>query len=184
MKKKLLLYVVIIFSLIGCKGADGPAGPAGPKLKGTLAGFVYLVNINGSYQTDMSGVTISLAGTSVSGTSDVNGKFEITNVETGTYEVIYTKTAYGIFKKQGVSFASGGLASLGGVSLGIIPVSSPIPVLTATTSAGVSVTVNGTLTSAATSAQYYRVYMAKTSTINPLDPTTYLASSWYIRSLR
>ncbi len=171
--KTILPYLISIFFLIGCKG---PAGPAGPKLEGSLTGFVTLINVDGTYQTDMSGVTVTITGTSASATTDVNGKFTLTNVATGTYEIVYTKASYGILKHQGVSFASGGTASLGGVTLGVIPVSSPIPVLTPTSTSGTSVTVKGALTSAATTVQYYQVYLGKSSTINPLDPTTYVTS--------
>ena len=176
-KKALIAALVfLVMYLAGCKGADGPAGPAGPKLTGTLKGFVSLVNVDGTFQTDASGVVVSVTGTSISATSDVNGKFQLDNVETGTYEIVYTKSSYGTLKRQGISFASGGTAGLSPVTLGTIPVSSPIPVLTPTSTSGVNVTVNGALTTAATTAQYYRVYLGKSSTIDPLNPSTFIAS--------
>jgi len=172
MKKALLCLLVGIF-LGSCKGTTGPAGPL---LTGTLTGFVKLINVDGTPQTDQSGVTISVTGTKDTATSDVNGKFELKNVETGTYEIDYSKSTYGSYKMQAVTFASGGDGALPPVTLGAIPVSSPIPVIKATSSSGVSVTVSGSITTAATSVQFYMVYMGKSSNINPLDPTTYINS--------
>lgn len=174
----IVFAAITLLWLSGCKGAEGPTGPPGPKLTGTLKGFVSLVSENGTFQTDASGVAVSVSGTTISANSDVNGKFQLDNVETGTYEIVYTKGSYGVFKRQGISFASGGTAGLSSVTLGTIPVSSPIPVLTPTSTSGVSVTVNGALTTAATTAQYYRVYLGKTSTIDPLNPSTFVSSQF------
>lgn len=171
-KPFVIVMVFFMVYLSGCKGADGPAGP---KLKGTLLGFIILNDLTGTRQADLSGVTVSGAG--VTATTDVDGKFALNDVETGTYEIVSSKSGYGSYKAQGVSFASGGTAYLGTITLGQIPTSSPIPTIQGSSTQNVSVTVTGTLSAAATSVQYYVMYLGKTNTIDPLNPSTYISNT-------
>lgn len=170
-----IAMVLFVAYLSGCKGADGPTGPPGPKLTGRLIGFISLVDVDGVTQADLSGVTVSITGTSISATSDASGKFILDGVETGTYEIVYSKTGYGTYKKQGFSFASGGTSSISLVKLGQIP-NYTVTSITGTTSAAVSITVTGTVNSVPSGkTQYYVIYVGKTNDVTGTDPQKYLA---------
>jgi hypothetical protein len=113
------LFLALVFGL-GCKGQEGPAGPsgsAGPKLKGDLAGFVLIVNENGGQPSDKSGVTVTVEGTSFQTSTDASGAFVISNIETGTYTIAYSKAGYGTSKTVGYQFAGGGRAFLGTIAI-------------------------------------------------------------------
>jgi hypothetical protein len=162
---------VVLVLLMGCK--EGSEGPPGPKLQGTLIGFVRLVDVAGTFQADASAVTVSIAGTNVSATSDALGKFVLNNVETGTYEVIYSKTAYGTLRRQGISFASGGSASLGRVDLGQIP-NYTVTTITGATVAGQTITINANVnTVPANQVHRFVVFLGTTNDVSGNDPQKY-----------
>jgi hypothetical protein len=114
-----LLSVILIISLInGCKG---PEGPAGPILTGDMIGYVILDDNNGNYLKDNSAVTVSLEGTGNSTTTAQDGRFVLSGVSAGTYNIVFNKSGYGITKIISYQFVGGGQVFLDHIYLNQIP---------------------------------------------------------------
>lgn len=112
MKKLSLLAGIAVLSITACKkegpqGPQGPAGPAGPALSGSLVGYVSVYDSYGNIQKSDS-VTVSITGSSNSAITDSLGKFTITNLNTGTYEINFSKTSYQSTKIPSLNFVGGG----------------------------------------------------------------------------
>jgi hypothetical protein len=115
---KLFKFAGVVFGaaalLSSCKGKDGepgpvgPAGPAGGNLTGSIVGFVNPIDEFSRPQTK-SGVTVTLenATPTITTTTDANGRYELTNVKSGTYNIAYSKAGYGTYKVQGYPHAGG-----------------------------------------------------------------------------
>ncbi len=106
-----VLTLIIALSIAGCTGSTGPAGPS---LTGSMTGFVTLFQSDGSRASDHSGVIVCIQGTSRSAMTDSTGKWTISGVSTGTYNVTYTKQSYGMSEQQGVQFVGGDIACYAG----------------------------------------------------------------------
>lgn len=103
---------VLAFSLtLNC--FTGPTGPAGPSLSGTLSGYVVLVSSDGSQPTNRSGVLVTLSPTGLNAQTDSTGKWIIPSVQTGTYNISYSKTGYGISKSIATQFVGGNNRDIG-----------------------------------------------------------------------
>lgn len=102
------ICLLILISCEGPEGTEGPVGPPGPSLTGMLKGFVVLYDEFGDRLSDHSGVTISIDNTTYSATTDSDGKWSITDVETGTYNIQLNKSGYGTYILYGVQFVGGG----------------------------------------------------------------------------
>lgn len=78
-------------------------------LKGTIKGTIYAYDENGK-KTDPSGCSVTIEGSDplLSTTADENGKYELTDVPTGTYILSYTKEGFGEYKSNGFMFVGGG----------------------------------------------------------------------------
>jgi hypothetical protein len=125
--KKLSRYACVVFGtallLAGCKGKDGDPGPAGPvgpsgqNLTGNMTGFVNSVDENG-IQLAKTGVVVALDGVTpaVTATSDADGRFTLSNVRNGTYNITYSRTGYGTFRRIGVGHVGGDQATFLGTS--------------------------------------------------------------------
>jgi hypothetical protein len=75
---------------------------------GNMIGFVTLYDENGILIQDKSGVSISVSGSkSYNVITSANGKFEIDNVPSGTYNLIFTKDSFGTTKRIGTGFVGG-----------------------------------------------------------------------------
>ena len=116
-KAKLLLifYILVNILMVGCKGDKGDVGltgPQGPILTGNISGFVELHSKDFLRYSDNSGVEVSVEGTNISTTTDINGRWTLSNLSTGTYNIVFTKTGFGNIKKIGYQFAGGGTAYL------------------------------------------------------------------------
>lgn len=99
-------FLLILF--IACKGDRGPTGPQGTLLTGNLIGYVFLYDETGQRLVDRSGVTVSIDALSRSATSDVSGRWTITNLNTGTYTVAFRKSGFSTFKIPSLQFVGGG----------------------------------------------------------------------------
>ncbi|RYU83773.1 carboxypeptidase regulatory-like domain-containing protein [Hymenobacter persicinus] len=108
----------------GATGATGPTGPSGQNLTGTVYGFVNPVDENGSNTTlAKSGVTVTLEGaTTLTATTDANGRYEFPGVRNGTYNMTYSRTGLATLRRFAVTHVGGdqptflGLATLSQVS--------------------------------------------------------------------
>ncbi len=94
---------------IGETGAAGATGLNGPKLKGNVVGFVTLSDEFGVRLADYAGFKITVAGSNPekSTTTDADGKYLLTDVETGTYNLEFTKVGFGLFKRMSVVHIGG-----------------------------------------------------------------------------
>ncbi len=179
MKKTLLSSIVFIAAaIIGCKGPDGPAGPAGPVLTGTLTGYVQLIQSDGTPPKNQSGVNVALTGTSISTTTDSTGKWTISNLQTGTYVIDYTKTGYGESRTTGRQFTGGGVSTAGTIVLSQPPnftVSfDPSKTVTDSNSINFALVTNGV---AQLQECKVLIVLGYNSDLSASDPTKYLAAS-------
>lgn len=120
-------HVLSIFALSGllilasCKGKVGEIGPAGaagnpgqnglsgPSLKGSVVGFVSLFNeIGVRYaSSDSMAVTVEGSNPEIKAISNADGKYELKDLPTGTYNLIFTRTGFGIFKRSSILHIGG-----------------------------------------------------------------------------
>ncbi len=110
MKKLSLLSLMLALIFLGCKkkeGAQGPQGPAGPSLSGTLVGYVDVYDSYGTLQKSDS-VTVSIVGKSNLSLTDSSGRFSMSNLSTGIYEVNFSKPSYQSTKIVSLNFVGGG----------------------------------------------------------------------------
>jgi hypothetical protein len=102
-------FSVIVFSAIilmfaaGCKEhTTSPNPPVDSTiLKHFITGTVYLYDGNGNPVSN-DGVTVTLKGTSASAVTDGSGKWKITGLVNGTYDLNFTKPAFGAVKIFGL----------------------------------------------------------------------------------
>jgi hypothetical protein len=119
MTKRILTFtaLAVVMFLAACKktgpmgdaGATGANGVAGPKLKGNVVGFVTLFDEFGTRLADNAGFKITVASSNPekSATTDADGKYLLTDVETGTYNLDFTKVGFGLFKRMSVVHIGG-----------------------------------------------------------------------------
>ena len=126
-QKSVAKYVCVAFSaallLTGCKGKDGDPGPAGANgtpgtagsqgpsgqnLTGTMAGFVNPVDEYGN-PTSKSGVVVTIEGVTpaVTVTSNVDGRYEFTNLRNGTYNLSYARAGLSTARRLGIGHVGG-----------------------------------------------------------------------------
>ncbi len=75
---------------------------------GNLIGFVSLYDSSGYFIKNRSGVNINIIGTSTYNLiSDTNGRFEIDKLQTGTYDINFTKQGFSETKRVGFGFEGG-----------------------------------------------------------------------------
>ena len=123
MKKsiKIVCLLVVSMSIItACKGPQGDIGPQGTagtigatgkdanRLKGDITGFVNLFDETGN-SIAKDGMKVTLVGSSpeISGTTNEDGKYELKGVESGTYDLAFTKTNFGTFRRLSVPHLGG-----------------------------------------------------------------------------
>ncbi len=75
----------------GATGPQGQQGPPGPALTGNIKGSLF----EGYYTYPVTSVTVSIDGTSIATTTNSNGIFSLTNIQQGTYALIFSMTGYG-----------------------------------------------------------------------------------------
>jgi hypothetical protein len=114
-----LLILTITTAFLACtKEVNNQSGIIS---KGDLIGYAYLYNDYKVHEIDNSGITISIEGTSISTTTDINGKWELSNLSLGTYTFILAKKNYGTLKIIGRQFVGGGQTYFGASNLYPIP---------------------------------------------------------------
>ena len=130
---KTVNYSVIILSifllLISCKGEDGIVGPkgdvgatgeSGPKLIGKLAGNVKLIDKYGKTKNNHQEILVTIGNQSKTTITDSLGYWEIDEIETGTYDLTFSKENYGASTVNSFSFTGGGITYLDPLLLGEI----------------------------------------------------------------
>jgi hypothetical protein len=121
MKTKItnMLFVVLVITLLNCKGKQGSPGPAGPLSSGSINGLVTLTSSNGTQLSDMSGVTVKTnKGDSV--ITNTAGAWTL-NELTGIYTITFTKAGYGPNTVAGYNFAGGNNSYINSIALNQAP---------------------------------------------------------------
>lgn len=162
----------------GDKGDKGDTGPAGPAFQATYSGQVQLYDqYNARIFSGLSGVTVSIDGTTRTTTTDANGDYVFTKLNSGLYNLTYTKTGYGTFKM--ITQIVGGADSLlwgRNVRMSQLPNFNALTVTadTATISGAKYMSVKGTITADKTArARQLMVYVGKTASVTSA-PANYL----------
>ena len=122
--RSLFFSIVLVLIISSCEGPEGPQGsdgPIGPNLIGEITGFVKLLNEDGTPVNDNSGVNVTVEGTQISATTDLNGKYLLSNLSTGIYNIYLWKTGYCSYKYVGKEFTGGGQAYYGIIDLIALP---------------------------------------------------------------
>ena len=102
MKSQIFLIIVSIM-IVSCKKEY----PTQVQM-GNLVGFVTLYDENDNLILNKSGVNITVNGSSTyKDTTDNNGRFEIDNIPSGIYNIIYSKQGFSETKTIGMQFAGG-----------------------------------------------------------------------------
>jgi len=104
---KFLIISNIFIFLFGCDKSEENIF-----LKGNIVGFVNLVDETGTEVEDKSGVNVTMEGLTSLANTNEDGRFEFKNVPAGTYNLIYNKTDYGVYKRFSYQFIGGNLPAL------------------------------------------------------------------------
>jgi hypothetical protein len=165
---KRLCAALLVFSTIfaSCKGLNGRDGPTGPTLTGNILGEVVAFGEFGDV-LNRDGVSVSIDNSipPMSIVTDSAGRYEFKNVNTGTYDLTYSKPDFGTMKKMGLQHI-GGNAPTYISALGLYKNStSIITSLEASISTGL-VKVSGTVTSSQRiNYPIVRIFFGKNSTV-------------------
>lgn len=155
----------------GAAGATGATGPAGPVFTANYVGQVQLFDqYNSRIFSNMNGVTVSIDGTTKTTTTDVDGKYSFSKLNSGIYYITYTKTGFGTNKVL-TQIVGGADSTLWGrdVRLSQIPNFNALTVTADTLTSGGAkyMSVKGTITADNTSrARALMVYISKTATVS------------------
>lgn len=83
-----IIYVfVFVVSLFSCQEEE--------EIKGSIVGFVQLVNDEGKTLDNVDSIKVSLEATNRFTLTDENGRFEIDRVKVGTYNLLLSKSGFG-----------------------------------------------------------------------------------------
>ncbi|MCX7728833.1 MAG: carboxypeptidase-like regulatory domain-containing protein [Bacteroidia bacterium] len=110
MKNLIMIFGITVLTLLSCKKKEepqGPQGPPGPSLSGNLVGYVDVYDSYGALQK-LDSVLVNVTGRSAGSLTDTLGKFTITNLTTGTYELNFSKPNYQSTKIPSLNFVGGG----------------------------------------------------------------------------
>jgi hypothetical protein len=166
--------MTVLLLITGCKGDTGP------RLSGSMTGFVTLVDSEGNYLFDNSGVSVSAQGTSFSTTTDSSGKWVLNGLTSGSYNFIETKPGYGMSEQQDIQFVGDNGVDLGDINGHIIMAQPPkffvaIDSIKTIYDSNLYVwfTISGDIK---TFQNEYLLVMGEDSSVNASDPSSYLYS--------
>lgn len=104
-----LFCLVIVF--VGCNRTEDDSATV--ITSEDITGGVNLYDEGTSILSSHAGMTVTVEGLqpAVSATTDAAGRFTLTNVPFGTYNLVYTKSGYGTFKLMNLSHTNSGGAT-------------------------------------------------------------------------
>lgn len=109
---KCVLLLIVLFSLlVSCTETVAPV------LTGNISGFVSLYEENGSQVNDKSGVKVSIEGRNNYAYTNIEGRYEIENIDAGIFNIIFEKEGFCLYKRTSYQFVGGGDAYLYQISL-------------------------------------------------------------------
>ncbi|MFH1051117.1 MAG: carboxypeptidase-like regulatory domain-containing protein [bacterium] len=106
MRKFFIPLLTLIFILLSCEKENSPT--ITDVKPGNITGILDIYDSD-----DNSGAYVSLKGTKISTTTDYNGKWTLTNVESGVYDIIFSKPGYDTTECYGFPFPGNGTAYCG-----------------------------------------------------------------------
>ncbi len=129
MRNNIYFQIIFIVHILitGCSGENGndgltgPKGQDGPKLTGSLSGYAILEDEFGFNLNSSSMVSVSINSIAKSVNTDSTGKWKIDSLETGTYDITFTKPGFGTYIKYSYQFVGGSNSFYGTVKLGQLP---------------------------------------------------------------
>lgn len=111
-----VLIVIVLFSFfVSCTETVAPV------LTGSISGFVYLYEENGTQIKDRSGVKVSIESRNNFAYTNKDGRYSIENVAAGIFNIVYEKEGFGLSKKIAHEFVGGGDAYLYSIELVKLP---------------------------------------------------------------
>jgi len=134
-----------------------------------LTGYAYLYDVNGVRQTDNSGISINIEGSSVSVTTGTDGKWSMHGLNIGNYTFAISKPNFNTVKCQGFKFSGNG-QSFGSTSLFQIPSYSIINLSDTTIKGNVNIHIYGTFTGTLPSVYSYHLYFGLNSNVSSNFP--------------
>ncbi len=102
MKNKIYLFLFTCALLAGCSEEVMET-----HLRGSVVGFVKLVNDQGNVLQNGEEVEVFFKNTDFTGTTNENGRFELTGIQPGTYNLELTKEGYGAHHYYGLPVVGG-----------------------------------------------------------------------------
>jgi len=98
--KLTVFFLITILILYNCKKEDTTKKDnlSENQLDLDSTGYAYLCDTNGLRKADNSGINVSVEGTSISTTTDFNGKWSIPRIKTDTITIVFAKPNYGTIK--------------------------------------------------------------------------------------
>lgn len=81
-------------------------------LEGNIVGFVSLIDESGREMMDRSGVKIQIENTAYKAVTNQDGRFELKNVQAGTYNILIHKEGFGRCQQFSFQFVGGELPAL------------------------------------------------------------------------
>lgn len=115
-----------VLLLIG--SCEGPIGPEGPLQTGDLLGKVETFDEFGEPFQDHSGVEVSIEGTDplITTVTDKEGNYLVTGLNTGTYNLIFTKSGHQTKKLFSLRFIGGEVTTFVQASIRLSQISSTV----------------------------------------------------------
>ena len=139
-------------------------------LTNNLTGFTYLCDTSGIREANNSGIVVSIEGTSISTTTGTDGKWNISNLKTGTYTFIFAKPNFGAFKIVEKNVIQG-YQLIDTVSLYPIPLYT-VKLLSDSISLG-GVYIYGVFSGTLPSMPWFRLFFSKNSNVSS-NPANYI----------
>lgn len=116
-----LTCILICISFLACKKETKRTPGGAPALLGAVNGIVKLYDESGEAMTNLSGVVVTIPGTSISFTTIEDGKYLLNGVPAGTYNIKYSKKGFGYAIEQ-VLVTGNGTLNLDFVDLHQLPI--------------------------------------------------------------
>jgi hypothetical protein len=184
--KKTILTILCLSALLACKkekvegppGPQGPAGANGSNSTGTIRGTVpqfdqYSVKQSSGLNT----TTVSVDGTNISTVTDAEGKYGISGLAPGVYDLSYIKPGCGLAKMQQIVFPGNGTLSMNCDVYEKPSYSFSNGFAKDTIMFGAHYLKYGFQLAPVNKTRYYLVLYSNTSSVNIADPLSYFHSS-------